>query len=61
MFGASSSDHEKVAATSGIGLGLSMSHDLIKALKGKIFVDSKVNVGTEVVFSLKLTCPCCDL
>lgn len=34
--------------SSGIGLGLSMSYDLIEALKGSVSVESAPNIGTEV-------------
>eukprot|EP00347_Sterkiella_histriomuscorum_P014553 403360436 len=37
----------------GIGVGLSICHDLIKALNGDLKIKSELNVGTEVIFSLK--------
>eukprot|EP00347_Sterkiella_histriomuscorum_P013371 403364967 len=40
----------------GIGVGLSICHDLIKALNGDLKIKSELNVGTEVIFSLKNCC-----
>eukprot|EP00347_Sterkiella_histriomuscorum_P020398 403337956 len=41
-------------ATSGIGLGLSMSKDLLQALNGKVSIESVKNQGTEVTFKIKV-------
>ena len=38
----------------GVGLGLSLVHQIILAHKGKIFIDSKVNKGTKITINLPI-------
>ena len=40
--------------TSGIGLGLNMSYDLIEALEGTMNIESQEGEGTEVCFKIKV-------
>jgi signal transduction histidine kinase len=42
------------AVSSGTGLGLSVSHGIIKAHKGKIQLNSEVDVGTEFIITLPI-------
>eukprot|EP00347_Sterkiella_histriomuscorum_P005052 403358085 len=48
----SSQDHS-VLCKNGIGVGLSICYDLIKALNGEISVQSELEKGTQVTFTLK--------
>ena len=38
---------------SGVGLGLTISRDLVKAFGGKIKVESELNQGTDFIITLK--------
>ena len=38
---------------SGVGLGLTISRDLVKAFGGKIKVESELNQGTDFLITLK--------
>ena len=47
--------------TSGIGLGLSISKELIKALKGNIEIESELGKGTEVIFKIGVSQNLCKV
>lgn len=46
--------------TSGIGLGLSISQQLVQSLKGSIKVESAENQGTEVQFRIRVKQEQCE-
>ena len=46
--------------TSGIGLGLSISKELIKAMKGNIEIESDLGKGTEVTFRVGVSQNICN-
>eukprot|EP00347_Sterkiella_histriomuscorum_P013092 403366052 len=50
LFNSPSQDEKGIIGKNGIGLGLSMSYDLIKALKGQVLIESQPGQGTEVKF-----------
>eukprot|EP00347_Sterkiella_histriomuscorum_P017836 403347790 len=52
LFNNQDQNEKGMIGTSGIGLGLSMSYDLIKALRGRVQIESEPNRRTEVFIKL---------
>jgi len=45
---------DRVRLSPGVGLGLSICKEIIEAHSGKVWIESKLNHGTSVFFSLPL-------
>ena len=61
IFANFSNNEKGEIGTSGIGLGLSISKELIKALKGNIEIESELGKGTEVIFKIGVSQNICKV
>ena len=59
LFALVQSNSDKTITTSGIGLGLSVTKQLVEKLGGNINISTAPNQGTEVVFVIPFKCKAC--
>ncbi|CDW87830.1 pas pac sensor hybrid histidine kinase [Stylonychia lemnae] len=54
VYKAQDTEEASIIGSSGVGLGLSISKDLILAMKGSVKIESQEGTGTEVTFRIKV-------